>query len=114
MQNTTALDDFATRLNHSTFAINELVPLFKSTTGTIQGNCRFYLQKLFRRRMIHHLDLTFIQTADALSAAVLHDQISGNDAYRTWVRDSFQNVARTFSGFYSHLSVDLFCVELFV
>ena len=113
MQNTTAVDDFATRLKLSTLAIDELVPLFNPTTGTIQSSYRLYSQRSLTK-MIHHSDLTFVQTADALSAAVLHDRISGNDAYRTRVRDSFQNVARTFPGFYSHSSVDLFCVEGFV
>ena len=83
MQNTTALDDFATILNHSTFAINELVPLFNPTTGTIQGSCHVYLQSMTPlTKIIHHSDLTFVQTADVLSAAVLHDRISWNNTYQ--------------------------------
>ena len=65
-------------------------------------------------KMIHHSDLTFVQTADALSAAVLHDRISGNNTYQGWVRDCFRYIYHIFPDFYSHSSVDLSYVEVFV
>ena len=101
MQNTTAVDDFATRLKLSTLAIDELVPLFNPTTGTIQSSYRLYSQRSLTK-MIHHSDLTFVQTADALSAAVFHDRISGNGTYQGWVRACCRSVSRTFPDFHSH------------
>ena len=47
VQNTTAVDDFTTRLKRSTLAIDELVPLFNPTTGTIQSSYRLYSQRPF-------------------------------------------------------------------
>ena len=98
MQNTTAVDDFATRLKLSTLAIDELVPLFNPTTGTIQSSYRLYSQRSLTK-MIHHSDLTFVQTADALSAAVLHDQVAKNHRYQGWIRVCFRAVSLNFPDF---------------
>ena len=82
--------------------IQHLPPMSLSLYSTwIQAWCKVALicTRKDPLKITHHSDLTFVQTADALSAAVLHDQVAKNHRYQGWVRVCFRAVSLNFPDF---------------